>query len=54
MWCNVSPLRGEKPQNRPLSNLNTDALRCVAVRDLSSKLDTRCSQPMASRRLGLA
>jgi len=20
--CNVSPLRGEKPQNRPLSNLN--------------------------------
>ena len=21
--CNVSPLRGEKPQNRPLSNLNT-------------------------------
>ena len=24
--CNVSPLRGEKPQNRPLSKLNTDAL----------------------------
>jgi len=21
-WRNVSPLRGEKPQNRPLSNLN--------------------------------
>ena len=21
--CNVSPLRGEKPQNRPLSKLNT-------------------------------
>jgi len=25
--CNVSPLQGEKPQNRPLSNLNTGALR---------------------------
>jgi len=25
--CNVSPLRGEKPQNQPLSNLNTCALR---------------------------
>jgi len=23
--CNVSPLRGEKPQNRPLSKLNTAA-----------------------------
>ena len=27
--CSVSPLRGEKPQNRPLSNLNTGALRCA-------------------------
>jgi len=27
--CNVSPLRGEKPQNQPLSNLNTGALRCA-------------------------
>jgi len=26
--CNVSPLRGEKPQNRPLSKLNTSA--CAA------------------------
>jgi len=26
-WCNVSPLWGEKPQNRPLSKLNTGALR---------------------------
>jgi len=25
--CNVSPLRDEKPQNRSLSNLNTDRLR---------------------------
>ena len=24
--CNVSPLRGEKPQNRPLSKLNTGRL----------------------------
>jgi len=28
--CNVSPLRGEKPQNRPLSKLNTGAY--VALR----------------------
>ena len=29
--CNVSPLRGEKPQNRPLSKLNTGrfALRAM-------------------------
>jgi len=27
--CNVSPLRGAKPQNRPLGNLNTGALRCA-------------------------
>ena len=27
--CNVLPLRGEKPQNRPLSKLNTGALRCA-------------------------
>jgi len=27
--CNVSPLRGEKPQNRPLSKLNTGRL-CFA------------------------
>jgi len=27
--CNMSPLRGEKPQNRPLSKLNTGALRCA-------------------------
>jgi len=25
----VSPLQGEKPQNRPLSKLNTGALRCA-------------------------
>jgi len=27
--CTVSPLRGEKPQNRPLSKLNTGGLRCA-------------------------
>jgi len=28
--CNVSPLRGEKPQNRSLTKLNiTGALRCA-------------------------
>jgi len=27
--CNVSLLRGENPQNRPLSKLNTGALRCA-------------------------
>jgi len=27
--CNMSPLRGEKTQNQPLSNLNTGALRCA-------------------------
>jgi len=27
--CKVSPLRGEKPQNRPLSKVNTGGLRCA-------------------------
>jgi len=27
--CNVSPLRGEKHQNQPLSKLNTGGLRCA-------------------------
>jgi len=29
--CNVSPLRGEKPQNRPLSKLNTGRLALRAM-----------------------
>ena len=29
--CNVSPLRGEKPQNRPLSKLNTNRLALRAM-----------------------
>jgi len=28
-WCNVSPLLGEKPQNRALGKLITGALRCA-------------------------
>ena len=28
-WCSVSPVWGEKPQNQPLSNLNTGTLRCA-------------------------
>jgi len=27
--CNVSPLRGEKPQNLPLSKLDIGGLRCA-------------------------
>jgi len=27
--CNMSPLQGEKPRNRPLGNLNTGALCCA-------------------------
>jgi len=30
---NVTPLLGEKPQNGPLSNLNTGALRNAALRN---------------------
>jgi len=29
--CNVSPLRGEKPQNRPLSKLNTGRFALLAM-----------------------
>jgi len=29
--CNVSPLRGEKLQNRPMSNLNTGAFALCAM-----------------------
>jgi len=28
-WCNMSFLQGEKPQNCPLSNLNTGTLHCT-------------------------
>jgi len=39
--CNVSPLWGEKPQNRPLSKLGTGALRCVHVRNTAGKSYTK-------------
>jgi len=29
--CNVSPLRGEKPQNRPLSKFNTGSFALRAM-----------------------
>jgi len=35
--CNVSPLWGAKPQNRPLSDLNTGALHNVAGNKLQGK-----------------
>ena len=46
--CNVLPLRGEKPQNRPLSNVNTGALRCAPccwywmTRDWGWQYSTHC------------
>jgi len=35
--CNVSPLRGDKPQNRPLSNLNTGAMLPVIIQTPENK-----------------
>ena len=35
--CNVSPLRGEKPQNRPLSKLNTGRFALRAMLPVKSK-----------------
>ena len=37
-WCNVSPLRGEKPQNRPLSKLNTGRFVLCAMLPVKSLL----------------
>jgi len=34
-WCNVSPLWGEKPQNRPLSKLNTGRLALRAMQPVT-------------------
>jgi len=36
-WCNVSPLWGEKRQNRPLSKLNTDRLALRAMLPVITK-----------------
>jgi len=35
--CNVSPLQGVKPQNRPLSNLNTGKLALRAMLPVKTK-----------------
>ena len=35
--CNVSPLRGEKPQNRPLSKLNTGRFALRAMLPITIK-----------------
>ena len=43
-WCNVSPLQGEKPQNRPLSKLNTGRLALRAVLPLITVLTHHTSQ----------
>ena len=46
--CNVSPLQGENPQNRPLSKLNTGrfALQVSAIADepTRTKMDTHCDK----------
>ena len=47
--CNVSPLRGEKPQNRPLSKLNTGRLALRAMLPVI-KLFLRISYPSHCRR----
>jgi len=36
--CNMSPLRGEKPQNRPLSKLNTGRLALRAMLPVMTQL----------------
>ena len=38
--CNVSPLRGEKPQNRPLSKLNTGRFALRAMLPVIRKKET--------------
>ena len=40
--CNVSPLRGEKPQNRPLSKLNTGMLALRAMLPVMSEWVSKC------------
>ena len=39
--CNVSPLRGEKPQNRPLSKLNTGRFALRVMLLVKTKTETR-------------
>jgi len=39
--CNMSPLRGEKPQNRPLSKRNTGRFALRAMLPVITRQDTR-------------
>ena len=39
--CNVSPLRGEKPQNRPLSKLNTGRFALRALLPVMNRVNSR-------------
>jgi len=44
--CNVSPLRGEKPQNRPLSKLNTGRFALREMLPVKSDDGTKIQQRM--------
>ena len=41
--CNVSPLRGQKPQNRPLSKLNTGRFALRAMLPVISRFGYRAA-----------
>ena len=48
--CNVSPLRGEKPQNRPLSKLNTGRFALRAMLPVMIRLNIdRNVEPVLAR-----
>ena len=55
-WCNVSPLWGEKPQNRPLSKLNTGALRALNAagnkNSAAAQMGDRCHKRYGPKREG--
>ena len=46
--CNVSPLRGEKPQNRPLSKLNTGRLALRAMLPVKIREVTRADEEITA------
>ena len=50
--CNVSPLRGEKPQNRPLSKLITGRLALSAMLPVIKKQKLECG-PMPNLMVAL-
>jgi len=51
--CNVSPLRGEKPQNWPPSKLNTGALRNAAGKNTKKYKWTPVCRPKSGYRQSL-